>query len=70
MHGQYLDGVLDLLLEIPRDVIAVCNVSDARQRHTGCEGLCETGQPAQETMIRSFISQVCRNNGCLHKRDF
>ncbi len=44
---SHLNGVLDLLLEVAGDVIAVSNVPDARQRHTGSEGLCEAGQPAQ-----------------------
>ena len=44
---RYLDGVLELLLEVMWNVIAVCNVPDAGQRHAGCEGFCEAWQPAE-----------------------
>ena len=44
---SYLDGVLELLLEVMGDVIAVGNVPDARQRHTGCESLSKAWQPVQ-----------------------
>lgn len=46
MRRTYLDGVLDLLLQVLGDVIAVSNVPDARQRNTGSEGLGEAWQPA------------------------
>ena len=46
MTSEHLNGMLDLLLEIPRDVVAVSNVPDAGKRHTSSKGLCEAGQPA------------------------
>ncbi len=60
---HYLNGVLDLLLEVAGDVVAVSNVPDARQRHTGSEGLCEAGQPAQGTSLFFFLFVTCI--GCL-----
>ena len=41
----YLNRVLELLLEVMGNVVAVGNVPDARQRHTGREGLCKAWQP-------------------------
>ncbi len=72
---SYLNGVLDLLLEVPWDVVAVSNVPDPRQRHTGSEGLCEAGQPAQGGSLFFFCFFVCtgwgafRAVGCVQKRN-
>lgn len=49
----YLNGVLDLLLEVMRNVVAVSNVTDAGQRHTGGESLCEAWQPAHAEVIQA-----------------
>ena len=56
---SHLDGVLDFLLEVPGDVVAVSDVPDARQRHTGSEGLCEAGQPAQGKSLFFFVFVIC-----------
>ena len=32
--GLHLDGMFQLLLEVMGNIIAVCNISDARQGHT------------------------------------
>lgn len=56
---SHLNGVLDLLLEVTGDVVAVRNVPDARQRHTGSEGLCEAGQPTQGNPLLFFVSVIC-----------
>ncbi len=44
--GGRLDGVLDLLLQLVRDVAAMGDVAYARERRGRCELLCEGGQPA------------------------
>ena len=44
--SRHLDSMLQLLLEIVRDVIAVGNVPDARQRYTGHESFREAWEPA------------------------
>ena len=43
----YLDCMLELCFEVVRNVIAVSNVSDAGQGHTGGEGFSKAWQPAQ-----------------------
>lgn len=56
MVGQtHLEGVLDLLLQVLGDVIAVSNVPDARQWHAGSERLREAGQPAPAQSAQNSI---------------
>lgn len=43
--------MFDLLLQLVRDVIAVGNVSDARQRRAGCELCIERWQPAHPSQL-------------------
>ena len=62
---SHLDGVLDFLLEVPGDVVAVSDVPDARQRHTGSEGLCEAGQPAQGRPLFFLLFACIYSAGCI-----
>lgn len=57
MGRTYLEGVLDLLLQVLGDVIAMSNVPDARQGHTGSKRLREAGQPASP---QSALNSICQ----------
>ena len=57
MEQTHLDGVLDLLLEVLGDVIAVSNVPDACQWHTGSESLREAWQPASQQSVRTVSAR-------------
>jgi hypothetical protein len=46
LSRAYLDGVLDFLLQLMRDVIAMSNVTDTRQRRRLRVLVCERGEPA------------------------
>lgn len=48
-QGRNLDGVLDLLLELVRDVVAVSDVANPRQRSGLHKLLCEGRQPTPRT---------------------
>ena len=52
---QYLNGVLELLLEVVRDVRAVRDVADARQRHGRRELRREAGQPRLQPPQRQQV---------------
>ena len=55
----HLDGVLDLLLELVGDVVAVSNVPDARQWRAGCELRVERRQPAVTVPHINAAFQIC-----------
>lgn len=68
---SHLNGVLDLLLEVARDVVAVSNVPDPRQRHTGSKGLREARQPTQgkSLVFCVLVSLHLQGGVCSEMRD-
>lgn len=55
-----LQGVLDLILEVLRDVIAVCDVPDARERDCLAELSAEAGKPARQN--QATLELTSRDN--------
>lgn len=56
--------MLDLLLEVVGNVVAVGNVSDSSQRRAGCELCVERGQPAITQYMHHALLAItdCRSH--------